>query len=260
MSEFSEKAVACGGKAFASRSKEDMKEWAGGPVGLDIYNAKEELKAALQPGPPQEGDVVIPLAEWRAKQEAERPKVEEAKEPATKKQKVERAPEAKPADSADEQSLLKACSTGNLEEVKQLLDRATPVNVNVTDQSEGCTGLMHAAKEGHKEVATILVDKLADLNLQDQKGQTALLHSCISKHVALVELLTAMGANLELKNKEGKAVSDYMKDNEDIKKAVEKGQSLWKEHKQKEEKEEKKPTTPAKKEGKLSKSVFVSGI
>eukprot|EP00808_Paulinella_micropora_P008954 g1419.t1 len=43
--EFDVQAVACSGKAFAARSKEDMKDFAGGLVGIDLYNLKERARA-----------------------------------------------------------------------------------------------------------------------------------------------------------------------------------------------------------------------
>jgi hypothetical protein len=43
--------VACDGDLFAAMIKDDMKEMAGGVVGIHIFNAKEKLAASLQASP-----------------------------------------------------------------------------------------------------------------------------------------------------------------------------------------------------------------
>ena len=72
-----------------------------------------------------------------------------------------------PTAKAPDISIHQATSAGNIEAVKQHL--ASGVNVNAKG-SVGWTPLHKAAKEGHKEVAELLIAKGADVNVKIVNG------------------------------------------------------------------------------------------
>ncbi len=70
------------------------------------------------------------------------------------------------------QALLRAARDGEVETVKSLLDRGA--DINVQDDKWGTTPLMEAADGGHIEVIKLLITRGANLNLKDKVGWTAL--------------------------------------------------------------------------------------
>ncbi|KAI0361359.1 hypothetical protein OH77DRAFT_1433449 [Trametes cingulata] len=65
--------------------------------------------------------------------------------------------------------LWKACSEGNLEKVVELLQDATPVDIEVKDHT-GVTPLIEAVKNGHVEIVRVLLDKGADPTNASSQG------------------------------------------------------------------------------------------
>lgn len=139
-----------------------------------------------------------------------------------------------------EPSLMEACSTGNVDLVKKLLNEGA--NVNYRDNSNkfiknrtpihiavneghgevvkllldngadftartspgGMQPLHDAAYEGFKDIAQLLIEKGADVNSRDRYGWTPL-HTAVSrKHKDLVRLFIETGADLASKNSDGK--------------------------------------------------------
>jgi ankyrin repeat protein len=62
----------------------------------------------------------------------------------------------------------------------------------------GETPLHLAAEGGHEEVARMLIEKGADMNIRDEGGQTALYRACEKRHWGIVKLLLAKGAAVKL--------------------------------------------------------------
>ena len=92
-------------------------------------------------------------------------------------------------ESASDISIHDAAHTGNIEAVKKHL--ASGANLNAKD-SEGGTPLHHAAWNGHKEVAELLIEKAADVNALGDNG-TPLDWAIFRKHPETVELLRKHG-------------------------------------------------------------------
>ena len=86
-------------------------------------------------------------------------------------------------------SIHQAAMSGNTEAVKQHLTEG--VDVNAKD-SVGRTPLHHAAWNGHKEVAELLIEKAADVNSLGDNG-TPLDWAIFRKHPETVELLRKHG-------------------------------------------------------------------
>ncbi|KAF4606505.1 hypothetical protein EYR38_000559 [Pleurotus pulmonarius] len=66
-------------------------------------------------------------------------------------------------------TLWKACSEGNVPEVKSLLLEANEIDVEIKDHT-GCTPLIEAVKNGHVEIVKLLLDKGADPRNRSSQG------------------------------------------------------------------------------------------
>ena len=93
-----------------------------------------------------------------------------------------------------------------------LLDHGVDVNARYGND---LTALMWAAgyssEAGIKdvvEVMTLLLDRGAQIDDQDNRGRTALMIAAELGHAAAVDLLLARGADKTLKDKQGKTAAD----------------------------------------------------
>jgi hypothetical protein len=68
------------------------------------------------------------------------------------------------------QALMEAAFTGNLEDVRRLVNDGTPVNAIDTEKR---TPLMFASFNGHAPVAEYLLDVGAEIDSKDSNGRTA---------------------------------------------------------------------------------------
>jgi ankyrin repeat protein len=69
--------------------------------------------------------------------------------------------------------------------------------------SYGATALHWAAKNGHDDVAQLLIDNKADVNVQDVGGATPLIAASIFGHTGIVKMLLANGADVTLRGSDG---------------------------------------------------------
>lgn len=95
-----------------------------------------------------------------------------------------------------------AASSGNLSELKRLVQEGVPVN----DRSSfNNTALLHAAMHGKRDCLRFLIDNGADVNIANDSGYTPLICAAkIGDHEA-VEMLLEAGAETwrALKNEDG---------------------------------------------------------
>ena len=95
----------------------------------------------------------------------------------------------------EEQALMEAAFTGNLEEVRRLVLDGT--RVDVIDE-ERRTPLMFAAFNGHAPVAEYLLDAGAEIDTKDSSGRTALMYAASGPFVETVGLLLKRGAEVNV--------------------------------------------------------------
>lgn len=89
--------------------------------------------------------------------------------------------------------LLAATRKGDLASVKQLLDKGADVNTKTRYES---TPLFFACDRGHLEIARLLIERGASLNVHDNfYNATALSWAMNKKHDAIVELLIDKGVD-----------------------------------------------------------------
>ncbi|XP_067852405.1 ankyrin repeat and KH domain-containing protein 1 isoform X10 [Heptranchias perlo] len=138
------------------------------------------------------------------------------------------------AGQADNRSLAEACSDGDVNAVRKLLDEGRSVNehteegesllclacsagyyelaqvllavhANVEDRGikGDITPLMAAASGGYVDIVKLLLAHDADVNAQSSTGNTALTYACAGGFVDVVKVLLKAGANIEDHNENG---------------------------------------------------------
>ena len=98
--------------------------------------------------------------------------------------------------------LLLAAEHGKTVSVEKLLKHNVGVNVRSVQTLE--TPLIMAAKNGHWKVVELLLERGADVDLEDWNNNTALMQAIRNGHVEVVRILTERGANATTTNKGGK--------------------------------------------------------
>lgn len=86
-----------------------------------------------------------------------------------------------------------ACAGGHCVDIVKIL-LAFKADVNVKDNYQGNTALISAAKNGNAEIAKLLIEAGADVNLANNDGNTPLKYAEENGHTEIVELLKAHGA------------------------------------------------------------------
>jgi ankyrin repeat protein len=89
--------------------------------------------------------------------------------------------------------LLRAVQTNDLVEVRALIERGfDPSSVD----ARGNTLLMQAAWEGNADMAKLLLDKRARINLRNPAGETAIMLAALRGQLPVVQLLYERGAEI----------------------------------------------------------------
>ncbi|XP_078402834.1 protein phosphatase 1 regulatory subunit 12A-like isoform X2 [Cetorhinus maximus] len=100
---------------------------------------------------------------------------------------------------------LAACSSGDTEEVKRLLDRGADINYANVD---GLTALHQACIDENLEMVKFLVEHCADTNQPDNEGWTPLHAVASCGYINIAEYLINNGASVAAVNSEGEIPSD----------------------------------------------------
>ena len=102
-----------------------------------------------------------------------------------------------------ETALIWATHIGNEEIARLLIENGAKLDLQDKDDK---TALMHAIQHDYlKEIAKLLIKKGTNLNLQDKEGMTALMHAIWYGEFELAVLLIEKGARLDLQDKDGKS-------------------------------------------------------
>jgi ankyrin repeat protein len=108
-----------------------------------------------------------------------------------------------------EKEAIKAVNSGNLAKVRALLQKHSTL-VHAKDK-EGSTLLHQAAWKGYEDIAKVLIELGADVNVQDNRthrGGTPLHAAAHGNQKAVAALLIAHGADVRAKNCEGRIPMD----------------------------------------------------
>ena len=98
-----------------------------------------------------------------------------------------------------------AIEDGDLEKVRGYLDAGVPADTKIEYGDSFETPLMKAAREGTDDIAKLLLERGADVNLKDGDGSTALNDAVDRGHLSLVALLLAAKADPNTINKYGQS-------------------------------------------------------
>lgn len=99
-----------------------------------------------------------------------------------------------------------ASSACNIELVKLLLESGAVVNAKEERDfmpSYGTTGLLHASLQGRYDVAKLLIEHGADVNLAGNYGQTPLIYASEYRQPDIVKLLLENGADVNARDGKG---------------------------------------------------------
>jgi ankyrin repeat protein len=107
-----------------------------------------------------------------------------------------------PTDDPKVRALYKACTDGDLIEVKNQVGSGAPIDGQVGTMKS--TPLMEAVYTGHLDIVKYLVDYRAKIDQPDSEGSTALLHACWRDYPDIALALIDAGANVNLASKYGR--------------------------------------------------------
>lgn len=111
------------------------------------------------------------------------------------------------ADVSKDKEIVMATIIARPDLANMIIQAGAPVN-NVTDGLQR-TPLMRAASYGYASTVNLLIQRGADLNVQDSDGRTALM---MADNADVVEALLKAGARTDLKDRNGKTAADYQKE------------------------------------------------
>lgn len=100
--------------------------------------------------------------------------------------------------SLTESLFLRACSNGDVAQVKLLVEAGA--NVNLKESRFGETPLMFAANRGQIQVMRYLIEKGADVNALSNNGESVLGRAALTRQIEAIKVLINSGATLEKEN------------------------------------------------------------
>ena len=113
---------------------------------------------------------------------------------------VEEGSEIRPKEVDPEEALIAAARTGNMKQVRDLLQKGTNVNAR---NEWGLTPLMGAAQNGHAQAGKLLLEKGAEINARQDSGWTTLMVASFKGHADFVNILLGKGADVSARTEKG---------------------------------------------------------
>lgn len=101
-----------------------------------------------------------------------------------------------------ENQFVTAAQTGNLRQIKELLDSGAGINAS----SKDFTALMAASAFNHADIVKYLVDRGANINSKDCDGFTALMYAAEHRNLDVLKILIDHGAEVNAKDNFGHSV------------------------------------------------------
>jgi hypothetical protein len=108
------------------------------------------------------------------------------------------------------EQLLKAANHGNIDQIKELLDKGA--DVNAKGQDDNWTPLMKAAANNQFEVCKLLIEKGADINAVNKQGFTVLIIAALygKDHPEVCKVLIEKGADVNARSQDGRRLTPLM--------------------------------------------------
>ena len=131
-------------------------------------------------------------------------------------------PNAKPGTAAKPQSVewLAAVKQGDADKVKALLDSGA--DIETRNPADGRTALMLAALQRRVSLVSLLIQRGAKIEAQDDDGVTALMWAAFGGSPEAVAALRNAGASPTAKDKFGKTARNWGKDHPEVAAALRK--------------------------------------
>jgi uncharacterized protein len=103
--------------------------------------------------------------------------------------------------------LKEASSTGKIAEVQRLLDAGADIN---TGKELGLTPLYFATLDQHEDIALLLIEKGADVNLMGgPHSDTPLMNAAAFNELSIIKALLKHGARTDLRCRNGMTARDH---------------------------------------------------
>ncbi|KAL1643393.1 hypothetical protein SLS61_009227 [Didymella pomorum] len=110
-----------------------------------------------------------------------------------------------------------ATSNGELQRVKRLLEGKAREYINIDGvDAEGTPPLVYASCFGHEDVAKMLIEEGAKVDIQDKNRWTPLMWAMTNRHKGIVKLLLDHGASTDVKSSGGRTAFDFVEPNSEI--------------------------------------------
>ncbi len=115
------------------------------------------------------------------------------------------------ASTITESGLRKDTVISNINSTIDALNKGA--NINYQDKKNGNTALMYASLKGYEDMVKFLLDKGANVNIQNNVGDTALSFAVLKGYEDIVKLLLDSGVNVNIQNNDGDTVLLFAVDN-----------------------------------------------
>ncbi len=103
-------------------------------------------------------------------------------------------PDIKQKEEVNPADFFKACTSGNHLRIKDFLSRSEKLSTLVNEKNE--SGLLLACKNGHYEIAKLLIKAKANINISDNKNHTPIHYSILKGHHKILSLLIKYNADI----------------------------------------------------------------
>lgn len=100
-------------------------------------------------------------------------------------------------------ALFQACREGLTEDVARLLSKGATLNGRDEKDVLKETPLIAAVRNGHEDIARMLIEQGANLELGDCVGETPLMRAAADGQENILKLLLERGANVDARNEDG---------------------------------------------------------
>ncbi|MCY4329081.1 MAG: ankyrin repeat domain-containing protein, partial [Endozoicomonadaceae bacterium] len=98
-----------------------------------------------------------------------------------------------------------ACEKKDIKRIKRLIiDGKVNSDMQVrADNNSSCPILIWATSKGYFDIACLLLNNKANINIQDAAGRTSLMHATLNGHSKILKLLIANGADQTIRDSNG---------------------------------------------------------
>ncbi len=108
-------------------------------------------------------------------------------------------------------SLIKAAKSNNIKKLGQLLDSGMPINNTLA--ANGATPLMQAALDGNVMLVKALVNRGADVNIKDLRGENALQYAIRGNQMDIAQILVENGVDTSVLGSNQTPFLHYLSEN-----------------------------------------------